>query len=377
MKVLFLATADNTFILEMAKYLKDHYKDKIIIDIVTRESDRDINYSDYYNNVWVYKNNSLFSRIPKIRYIYNLVFLKTFLKDKDLNIYDICHIHFLHTKYRVLFKIINNKCSKIIISFWGNDFYNSNWFDKLINKKFINESHLITFSNMQMKTDFIKRYGDNNDIKILGGRTGVYGEIQRNDMTKRQAKEYFSIPINSIAITCGYSPKEEQQHLGILESIHKNQTNFPNNIFLIFPMTYKGADENIKNVNQYCKEIGINYKLFQTFLTDKEVAILRKASDIMIMAAKTDQFSLTMLEYFLTENTIITGSWLPYKKLDDLRIIRYQIDTISDVGNRVLEAINDWDNNRENNLKNAEIIQNFLSANNPSNDWIDIYNCLS
>ena len=183
MKVLFLATADNTFILEMAKYLKDHYKDKIIIDIVTRESDRDINYSDYYNNVWVYKNNSLFSRIPKIRYIYNLVFLKTFLKDKDLNIYDICHIHFLHTKYRVLFKIINNKCSKIIISFWGNDFYNSNWFDKLINKKFINESHLITFSNMQMKTDFIKRYGDNNDIKILGGRTGVYGEIQRNDMT--------------------------------------------------------------------------------------------------------------------------------------------------------------------------------------------------
>lgn len=360
----------------MAQNLRKYFVEDLVIDIISREPDRNIDYSEYYDNVWICKNDSFLSNIPKVRYVYNLLYMRPFVKSKIHHRYDICHIQYLHAKYMICFDIIRKHCKKIIVSFWGNDLYNSNFIDQVIKKKMINKADVITFSNPQMKKDFNKCYSRKNNIHIIGYSTDVIDEIIDNSMTKIEAKEYFGISSNSITITCGYTPKKEQQQSRILNSLNKIRSELPENVFLLLPMTYNGYEGNIDKVENYCKVYNFQCKIFKTFLSNNETAILRKASDIMIMVALNDQFSLTLQEYIFTENIIITGDWLPYEKLDEMGIFLYKIRNIENVGYKLLEIINERHNMNNLLSNNRKIIQKFIRNHSSFISWKNLYSQL-
>lgn len=374
MRILFLGTADNLFLLNLAKNLREKYNNNIIIDIISREPDRAVNYSGYYDNVWIYKRNNVIFNIPKVRYFYNLIFLKSFVKNKLRNKeYNICHIQYLHTKYRIFYDIINRKCQKIIVSFWGNDFYNTNKFEKKLNKKYVNGADLITFSNPKMKNDFIKTFGDKPNIKIIGGSTGIIDVIKKNKLSKIEAKKYFDINKDTVTITCGYTPKPEQQHIEILASLYKVKDKLPANYILLLPMTYKGYEENISDVEAFCIKYNFNYMIFKEFMDDNTMAKLRQASDIMIMVAKADQLSLSMMEYLYTENIVITGSWLPYDMLDEIGIKRIKVNNVKDIGKILIDAYSKKEKMQINLKMNKVKLIKYFSEKNQKDDWSNIY----
>ena len=181
------------------------------------------------------------------------------------------------------------------------------------------------------------------------------------------------MPENSLVITCGYYQKPEQQHLKLLKSIVTIKDKLPVNYLFVFPMTYPGNRDYISTVEEFLIKNKLKYKLFKTWLSNNEVALLRKASEIMISVMKNDQFSGALLEYIYTGNLIITGSWLPYKKLDELRIFRYKVDTVDEVGNTLIKSISEINTKRKLFKINSKIIQKFVTDENPIEKWINKY----
>ena len=90
------------------------------------------------------------------------------------------------------------------------------------------------------------------------------------------------------------------------------------------------------------------------------MARLRKASDIMINVQDTDQLSCSMLEHMYARNIIITGSWLLYDILYQKGAYLIKVDSLQEVGEKLLDSI-----------KNFSLHQRLLSPNAKIADEID------
>jgi len=369
-KILLVGDGNHQFLRYLVVWLKKFNSDQLIIDILSTTI---IIEDSLYDHIYYVENNpKIINKIPKIR---SLWFRKQFMRQfKSLyHNYDIVNFHFISSLFLHIAKI--KFSTKIILSFWGSDFYRSNKINKRILRKLMYNSNSITVTNPQMKKDINDYYNNfNKHIEIVRFGLEPLEDIKNGKGSKVVSKKALELKDDKIIVCVGYNKSPHQNHIEILRSIESKLTQAEkNNIIIILPLTYSGNSKYLDELNIFLSDYTIKYKTFLKFMTNEEVAALRKATDIFIQLQTTDQFSGSMQEHMYAKNIIITGSWLPYQILEDKNVYFHKIDNVDDIGNKLQWCMMNFDSEQVKVDKNDEIIYQLSAWPNVITDWNRLY----
>lgn len=292
------------------------------------------------------------------------------------------HLHFLSPHYFFYRKIFKN--AKVIITFWGSDLYRvpqKSKINKFLQKQIIKKADIVTVAREKMIADFHKIFGfENKPIYVTRFPGGV--DLKVIDSIKEQEPQLFrkkyGVKDNDFILTLGYSSDPSKNHEYMIDEIVKLNQKFEN-LFIIIPMTY-GNSEHREKIKIYCKKNfqkkNVQYVILENYMTDQEVAILKKITDVMINVQNTDALSASMMEALYAGNIVINGAWLDYDELVENGVY---FETISDLKPGVLSSKIEYILNNYNMLKdktkvNKEIIYRMNNLDDIIKDWMKVYN---
>ncbi len=141
---------------------------------------------------------------------------------------------------------------------------------------------------------------------------------------KNDSKSKLGIDSEKLTVCIGHNGFVSQQHIKIINTLNELPNSIKKNVTVILPMTYGAKKQYIDEVKAAIGEL--DSVVFDTFLDQEELAILRVASDIYINAQVTDALSTSMLEHIYSGSLVLVGDWLDYPELHEMGI---QIDYFS------------------------------------------------
>lgn len=322
MKVLLLVTtANDIFIYNMVKWLKKSI-DNIIIDVFEFYPSLKQGYDfALYDHVITGDMNVWYCKIKGLRGIFYPFKISKMLKSHlKNNYYDIIHCHYMAPHW-ILGGNLKKYCSNLCVTFWGGEYETQSI---LLSKKIYKyklRKFLDNVDWMVNSDQFISNFKRNNFYPNLKYQTASLGSASLDllysvcaDRTKNESKDFWEIPVDKKSVLIGYSGKRIHNHLDIIKEISKNN-DLKDKIHLLVPMT-RGADAlYIQQVESALKESGLTYTLLKDrFLSDREIAELRNATDIVLQMSQYDGYSRSIVECLSSGAVLIYGDWLNYDK---------------------------------------------------------------
>lgn len=318
---------------------------------------------EYYNNI--FKLNKIiywlkFNKYLKIKYYY----LKGSIVD----------IQFADIQFFYLIPFLKSTFNKIVLSFWGSDLLRLDKKQYFKLKNLIKMVDVLSFETSEFSNIFIQKIGKKHNSKMRKVRFGInllkQIDLLSEDDISRFARQY-EINQGKQVVAIGYNRGKAHQHLLAIDSIINANVD-PNLIHLVIPWTYGPNDEQYKD--EICRLIDgkYTYSFIDNKLTDKEIASLRKVTDIMIQVQTTDVMSSSMLETLYAKNIIITGSWLPYNDIYDAGVVMNKVDEVAEVGKMLTDVLEEHVS--EDILeKNKQVIGKLYSWESCISAWIEMY----
>ena len=377
-KILLIADGNHLTIKNLIERIIIDSKYHIEFDILSLSH----NVNSFHNGIKIYhdikyfiKVSGLLSKVPYIRGLSQLLYLNRLSLKLIENRYDFVHIHYTKWKHYFIIDLLGSKSISTITTIWGNDLNAINKLQRFFLYRLLNRIDAITYSSTSIRAKLLhynsKYICKLHQCKFVNNNLVYLSRL--NTIDKHNAKNLLGLPNNCFIITCGYTSKAEQNQLLIIQQLKK--VSLPENCIIVFPMTYGNFRENIKKVKAELKKCRFKYFVLDNFLTTHELAIYRKASDIMINVVNQDQLSASFLEYLYSQNIVITGDWLPYSALIDEGIFFKQISKIAELSEVIPSIISEYDTYFEK-TKNNPIVLNKLYVNDSAESWIQLYNKL-
>lgn len=374
-KLLIVGNPNSLFIVNLAKWLKIA-NSNIEISIFNTTHDLTINNTAYFDHIINAYPKSIFNRIPLVRsYLYRL-WLKNNFKKLDSK-YDIVHIHYVTVNHLLLIHQLKQKAKKSIITIYGSDFYRAGKGNLNKLRRLFESVDVIQFTNTQTRDDFSAFYKSIPSAKYKIIRFGLepLEYLKKLKSTKVESQLALKFNLNKIIVAVGYNANPGQQHVQIIKEILKFDKKTKDQICLVFPMTYgnKNKVEYSNEIKELLEESGFDYVIINKHMTDKEVAHLRNATDILIQLQISDQFSGSMQEHIYAENVVITGSWLPYKLFEKSGIYLRKIDVVNKIGQDLKYCLENFEAEQKKSRGNKDVIYELSSWPVNSKKWNNLY----
>lgn len=341
--LLILGNFENVYIVQFVKHLKKYnpHAHLYFWGYTRDKSDADRSFMECYDEYYLFDINHKAgsSVFAKARAIIQL--RKHFRKFVAGRHFDFVNIHYIKPEYYFLTKYFKRCASKLVLTPWGSDVYSINRFYRFFVQGIFDKADYITGGNDRFTLDF-KRIFNVPEHKIAFCDLGVepieYIFDHKSQITQEEAKRQLGIE-NSYAITCGYSGTCSQQHIAIIEAVEKVKSQLPDNLLLLFPLTYHREINNINAIKEKVNEYGLKAVYFEQFLDLPHLFLLRQATDIFIHVQTTDASSGSLAEYLLCEKKIINGAWLQYPGLKKNGITPYfEVDNIENLDQAIVKA---------------------------------------
>lgn len=352
---------------------------QFIIDCLIENIDREKFDVDYFNSkTFKYSgSNSVFLkllqqlvRIPKFRVVVYLL-LRNRLIENIANKYQIVDIHFFSQIYD---RILPKLQAKLKVTFWGSDIYRVSE-ERRSNFPTLLKNVCLVHATTPMMESYFEKY-NNLQIPVVTLPIGIKNfelilDATRN-LEKNELKKQLEIPENKHIITLGYNANPSQQHLKILNQLSELSIYQKEKCFLIVPLTYAGNKFYINEVKRSLDLLRIQYLVLENYLDLETKNLYTIASDIAINIQTTDGFSASIQEYFLTQNIMLLGEWLPYKWLKEKGIQFSEIneDNLCQQLESVLEGFEEY---KKATSGNTKIIYEISSWHAISSSWNNIY----
>lgn len=179
-----------------------------------------------------------------------------------------------------------------------------------------------------------------------------------------------------LIVTCGYNSQPAQQHMLILDAIAKLNNEIKKQIHIVLPLTYPVKGAYVDKVCKMANELGVSYTALVNYLTNEEVAVLRKSTDITINIQKTDAFAASIQSHLYCQNVVILGEWLYYPKYEkeDVFYIKSSINNLPLFLDDIIQKYNQYKNKC---ISNSQKIRRISSWDNCIDGWTDLYKELS
>lgn len=370
MNILFIGATASTFSSNLAGKL-NKLSDISVDAIFSSDKKNEREYSEKYSTVFYYKFY-IGSKIPKFNGIINTLLL--IFKLLTIKKYDIIHLHYINPTMLYLMPVLKLKSNKIISTVWGSDF------DKPVNIKhlmsILKQSDLITLSSDAFKKR-IELFLNNSlkKIVVLDFYHSVLNELDKlEELSKQQVKKSFDLPHDKIIIGCGTNLRKMQHHLEIIDEIAKVKNNITSSFIVLIQTTYGYQDViYLSEIRSKLKSHGINYIILSKQLTDSEMAMVRKSTDILIQVQDHDQLSGAMLETLYAKNIVVTGSWLPYEVLDNEEVFYFKVNELSELGVVILNTVNNYEHFSDKVSCNTQLIKEITQHDSIIDKWINTY----
>lgn len=359
MKVLFIANPESIYIRKLLENLEMY----------------DLDYEVYCCGKFLKRNfqckklserllvNNKVGKIIKFFY-----FKKCLMNFKEINEYDLIHIHLLDWQSLLFKRIYNEK--KLIVTFWGSDLYRlpRSKIYKFLQKSILKKADFITVAHEKMIKEFYKTYNIAKPVYVTP--FPVPTDFRKIDRISGVEIEKYKEKLGAkglIIVTLGYSGDPGKNHKYMIEEVGKIKENLKKKIFAVVPMTYGGSKEYIEMVKEYCNEKlegKIKYKILTKKLDEDEVLLLRKATDIFVNVQISDVCSASMQESLYAENVVINGKWLDYSEIQEQGGYFETIESLEEgkLKEKLEYVINNLENLKEKTKVNKAIISN-------RNDW--------
>lgn len=288
---------------------------------------------------WI-KNRSLRVLVTKYKQIY---FFSKYSKDKR---FDIINIHFANRYLSFVYKYLRSMSNNIVMSPWGSDIMRRP------------KKNLEQLSYLYQKADYITIPAESNIGEVITHKLkvsphkmigyGIWGSdvvdfaIKNGELISQDdAKKRFGL-FGRYVITCGYNKQESQRHKIIIQAIDKVRKQLPDNLSLLFPMTYgenTALAKYTKEVQEECEKRNLPALFVTEFLSVEDLYKMRIATDIFIHVQTTDAGARSVYEYILCNKKIVNGSWLGYKNLESFKPLFYfPVDKMENLGEVIVKA---------------------------------------
>lgn len=315
-------------------------------------------------HTYCYFDSNKHSFIKKVLFLVHL--LKDINRISNIGNYDIINVQYVDPHYIRAFRFFPKIVRRMVLSYWGSDLMREDEKSLYSIRWIVNNCRGCTFDNIDLENMHKRMYPGSvkRDVMmlplpILDVIDGI-GEETTGKLVKIDEGHIINRSKTSICI--GYCGRRQQQHLAVLEQLEKLEEKRKENIVLLLPITYSvdKTDSYIGELKNRIRSCGIESLVFETHLTDKELARLRVCTDIMINAQTTDAFSGSMCEVLYAGGLLINAKWLHYGELDRYPIEYIEFDDFSELP-EVIENALETGHERGKNL-NKDIIKSLRSV---------------
>ena len=314
-RILVVGNADSIYIKSVIEKTMLSFNDKVSI-----LSPHNNIYSDYYklNKIRIYSDRKSNRGIWFLSTIRNLfVFKKKF---------DVICFHYIDLSALVMLPIARLYSRRIVVSYWGSDILRINkksFINKAITVFLTNVSLLfadrITFITSSMIKEFHQLCGTKYDKKINKVDFGldIIEELKDIIFEEKRIRKKYDINYSKIVISIGYNNNPNQQHIRVLNCIKKYPKCIKEKIHIIIRLTYgQGSNQYIEKIKKISNSIGCTVSLFETYLTNKEIAEITSITDIFIHAQTTDAQSASICEHLFAKCLVLNPKWIRYDELE-------------------------------------------------------------
>jgi hypothetical protein len=363
MKVLFVGNAQGFLTIQLAKKLQLTYPE-LTIDILTDLSPEN---RHPYREVYTYRTGKGIWKRNYFKSLYQFFAMRKALTDIPEG-YDAVHILLVVPTYRLFWKQLSSKGEKSILTFFGSEYYRSNFLYRIFTKGMARTAQWVTASNVQTLKDVCDHY----EVAASKRRLCRFGLsiLEEIDLVTVQDlasfNSQFGISEATRCISVGYNAAPIQNHPLIIEQIAACKNVLPS--FVLFFQFHGHRNAYLQQLIDACESNELPYRIVDQ-LNDHELAVYRKRIDVCIQLQKTDQFSGAMQEHLYSGSRVITGSWLPYQVLDEKDTDYCKISSIDDL-QRVLPQQIEMNSDK---MKNSEIIRSLSSWEINIGSWFSLY----
>ena len=261
--------------------------------------------------------------------------------------YDIVNIHFPQCYLDSVMPSIRRMSNCIIVSPWGSDVLRVADKEKKRLKRVIKSSDYITVGSegifgkvlyQEMKIDKEKFHP-----LACGSETIDYINEHLSEISTECAKELLGLS-GRYLITCGYNAFESQKHEAIINAINDKRISLPDNMTLMFPVTYGTAVDSIDKkyigrLKVLCEDLNLSAVFYENYLSLPELFLLRRATDMFIHVQPTDGGNSSLQEYVLCGAKVVHGAWIHYNKLEQFKPLFYfPVNDLSELGDVIVDA---------------------------------------
>lgn len=319
------------------------------------ERDKNVFPHEMINSLEEYIQLKKFSGWPHRLWIFRKIFdhytfVKQFKKLSETHHYDITNIHFPQYMLYSVMKYIRKMSSSVVVSPWGSDVLRINDQKKKNSLKHIClKSDYITVDATGIFGDILYKemHIDKEKFHPLtwGSETIDYINEHVQEISTKKAKEILGFN-DKYVITCGYNAFEEQRHEVIIKAINTKRKQLPNNLVLLFPVTYGYSygtrkKQYVEFLKSLCSKLCLPAIFYEEYIPVSELFLLRRATDMFIHIQTTDGGNSSLQEYVLCGAKVVHGSWIHYKYLEQFNPLFYfPVPEVKELGNAIINAYN-------------------------------------
>lgn len=339
MRILLVGDANSIFFVHYVKTLKKQMDVEVHVysPIADRHDYFDFPYDNVYFDDYELKRRS---RIRFVSWLYNPYverhrferFLKL-CKEK----YDIIHFHWIIPAWVIRPTTFRKYADKICVTLWGGE----------LDCLQVLRSHKLYLSKLGRLLDAADAVIGSmsnknlcNRFPILKTKTmyGIFGSsiietLSRTNATKDDCKRSLGVNPSKTTVVLGYSGKNIHNHDKIFKRIveHAGFESVVNNIHFFMPMS-RGFDASYSDgLESLMKKHGCSHTMMKGYMSDDDVACLRKATDIMFQLSDFDGLSNSIKECLCAGSVMICGDWFPaYHVLKETGFKYIEVSNIAD-----------------------------------------------
>jgi hypothetical protein len=238
---------------------------------------------------------------------------------------------------------------------------------------------VIAVTSLEIREILLSKFGRHLAPKIRQALIGVslLDEIDRVRGSRDRFLESLGVSADRVTICVGNNASPGNQHLKIIDRLSQLPERYRSRVTLLVPLSYRPANREYRASLSAALEKGqLSYRVLDTALSDREVAMLRCATDILIHVPISDVFSAAMLETLYAGGLLITGAWLPYSELRHAHVSFDAIATLDDLPGAVTVALDNGDAKRQAAMANPGCVRALAHPTQTVRTWIDIYDQL-
>lgn len=345
LKILFIGGGYPSHFYRLASHLYQ-YDEGIQIDwLTTAKVPNDVVKSDGFPITILYNIKKHFFgicyKLPILSSLCSIIDFKKSINNYSIAGYDIISIQYVTSLYLFNLRDIKRMGEKLVLSPWGSDVFRINCLEKRLLRRLYTSADYVTLLTKDFGGFIIKSFGISQEkcVYLDYGSDPIDTIISNIDIiSKNEAKAQLGIPNDSYTITCGTNSSPAQRHVKIIEELVKAKSQLPSNV-VIMVMLGRTTKEYDNSVLKKLEDSHFKYIYFDRRLSEWEMFLWRRATDMLIHAQVSDSNSVSIQEAMLCDSIIVNGDWMRYPHHEKYGIPYYLFHSFEDLSGVVIEAI--------------------------------------